>query len=164
MPRLAHLDQATGLPVRRVKLVRHENAALGDLVHVEIKKQGRIPYGSGHRKLGRTIGDRNNKMQGRGYSFLHHVVDDHSRLTYSDIFTDENNETAAGFWISENGFFENHGNTVKRVLTYNGSSYRSDTFTAALCKTISHKFTRPYRTQTNGKVERFKRTLAQEWA
>lgn len=164
MPRLAYLDQSTGLPVRRQKPVRYEHAAPGDMVHVDIKKQGRIPDGGGHRMLGRTIGNRNNKKQGRGYSFLHHAVDDHSRLAYSEILTDEKKETAAGFWIRANAFFESHGITVKRVLTDNGSCYRSGAFTAALGDTVVHKFTRPYRPQTNGKVERFNRTLAQEWA
>lgn len=164
MPRLAYLDQATGLPVRRPKPVRYEHPTPGDLVHVDIKKQGRIPDGGGHRMLGRTIGNRNNKKQGRGYSFLHHAVDDNSRLAYSEILADEKKETASAFWIRANAFFEAHGITVKRVITDNGSCYRSAAFTAALGDSITHKFTRPYRPQTNGKVERFNRTLAQEWA
>lgn len=164
LPRLAYLDQATGLPVRRPKPVRYEHEHPGDLVHVDIKKQGRIPDGGGHRMLGRMIGNRNNKKQGRGYSFLHHAVDDNSRLAYSEILADEKQETAAGFWLRANLFFESHGITVKRVLTDNGSCYRSRVFSAALGPAITHKFTRPYRPQTNGKVERFNRTLAQEWA
>jgi transposase InsO family protein len=164
MPRLAYLDHATGLPIRRPKPVRYEHAAPGDLVHVDIKKQGRIPDGGGHRKFGRTIGNRNNNKQGRGFSFLHHAVDDHSRLAYSEILGDERKETACAFWHRANAFFEAHGITVKRVITDNGSCYRSKAFTAALGDGIAHKFTRPYRPQTNGKVERFNRTLAQEWA
>lgn len=164
MPKLSWLDQATGLPVRRQKPIRYEHPAPGDLVHVDIKKQGRIPDGGGHRKFGRTIGSRNNKKQGRGYSFLHHAVDDHSRLAYSEILGDEKKDTAAGFWTRANAFFQDHGITVKRVLTDNGSCYRSGAFTEALGDDITHKFTRPYRPQTNGKVERFNRTLAQEWA
>lgn len=164
MPRLTHIDQGTGLPVRRPAAVRYEHPNPGDLVHVDIKKQGRIPDGGGHRKLGRTIGNRNNNKHGRGYSFLHHAVDDHSRLAYSEILTDEKKETAAGFWIRANAFFSSHGITVKRVITDNGSCYRSHPFAAALGERIAHKFTRPYRPQTNGKVERFNRTLAQEWA
>lgn len=88
MPRLTHIDQATGLLARRPKVIRCEHAIPGDLVHVDIKKQGRIPDGSGHRKFGRTNRNRNNN-KGRGYSFLHHAVDDHSRLAYSEILTDE---------------------------------------------------------------------------
>jgi transposase InsO family protein len=164
MPHLTHIDQATGLPARRPKAIRYEHAAPGDLVHVDIKKQGRIPDGGGHRKFGRTIGNRNNNKNGRGYSFLHHAIDDHSRLAYSEILTDEKKETASAFWVRANTFFASHGITVKRVLTDNGSCYRSRAFTDALGEAITHKFTRPYRPQTNGKVERFNRTLAQEWA
>ncbi len=163
MPKLVYLDQATGLPVRRPKPVRYEKAVPGELVHVDIKKQGRIPDGGGHRKFGRTIGNRNNKRKGRGYSFLHHAVDDHSRLAYSEILADEKKETAAAFWIRANTFFANAGITVTAVMTDNGSCYRSRTFADAL-GTIEHVWTRPYRPQTNGKVERFNRTLAAEWA
>lgn len=163
MPKLVYLDQATGLPVRRPRAVRYEKAAPGDLVHVDIKKQGRIPGGGGHRMFGRTIGNRNNNKQGRGYSFLHHAVDDHSRLAYSEILTDEKKETAAGFWLRANTFFAEAGITVTAVMTDNGSCYRSGAFATALGQ-IKHVWTRPYRPQTNGKVERFNRTLAQEWA
>ncbi|HEX4444811.1 MAG TPA: IS481 family transposase [Galbitalea sp.] len=166
MPKLVWLDQATGLPVRRTKPVRYEKAAPGELVHVDIKKQGRIPDGGGHRMLGRQAGKRHNTNHGRpgrGYSFLHHAVDDHSRLAYSEILTDEKKETAAGFWLRANAFFAAAGITVTAVMTDNGSCYRSRTFAAALGD-IKHVWTRPYRPQTNGKVERFNRTLATEWA
>lgn len=163
MPKLGYLDQATGLPVRRAKPVRYERATPGELVHVDIKKQGRIPDGGGHRKLGRTIGNHNNHRQGRGYAFLHHAIDDHSRLAYSEILADERKETAAGFWVRANAFFTAAGITVQAVMTDNGSCYRSRAFAAALGG-IKHVWTRPYRPQTNGKVERFNRTLAEEWA
>ena len=163
MPKLAYLDQATGLPVRRAKPIRYEKATPGELVHVDIKKQGRIPDGGGHRKFGRTIGNRNNHHGGRGYSFLHHAVDDHSRLAYSEILGDEKKETAAAFWVRANTFFAEAGITVTAVMTDNGSCYRSGAFAAALGE-IKHVRTRPYRPQTNGKVERFNRTLAEEWA
>jgi transposase InsO family protein len=163
MPKLVYLDQATGLPVRRPKPVRYERSAPGELVHVDIKKQGRIPNGGGHRVLGRLAGRKNNPRTGRGYSFLHHAVDDHSRLAYSEILDDEKKETAAGFWIRANAFFEAAGITVTAVMTDNGSCYRSHAFAAALGD-IKHVWTRPYRPQTNGKVERFNRTLATEWA
>ncbi len=101
MPPLAHLDQATGLPIRKPKPVRYEKAAPGELVHVDIKKLGRIPDGGGHRIHGRTIGNHNNHKQSRtkglGYSFLHHAVDNHSRVAYSEILDDERKETASGF-------------------------------------------------------------------
>jgi transposase InsO family protein len=164
MPLLRHLDQNTGLAVRRPTPHRYEHPAPGDLVHVDIKKLGRIPDGGGHRKFGRTIGNRHNKKHGRGYAFLHHAVDDHSRLAYSEILDDERKETAAAFWKRAKQCFSDHGIVVKRVLTDNGSCYRSKVFAQALGSDIKHKKTRPYRPQTNGKVERFNRTLNQEWA
>ena len=164
MPRLAWLDQATGLPVRRPKPVRYEKAAPGELVHVDIKKQGRIPDGGGHRMLGRVTGRRDKGHKGgRGYSFLHHAVDDYSRVAYSEILGDEKKETAAAFWSRANTFFESIGVTVTAVMTDNGACYRSHAFAAVLGE-IKHVWTRPYRPQTNGKVERFNRTLATEWA
>ncbi|WP_288337962.1 IS481 family transposase [uncultured Gordonia sp.] len=164
MPLLRHLDQSTGLPVRRPAPRRYEHDAPGDLIHVDIKKLGRIPDGGGHRKLGRTIGNRHNKKQRPGYAFLHHAIDDHSRLAYSEILTDERKETAAAFWDRAHTFFETYGITVKRVLTDNGACYRSRAFAEALGPDIKHKKTRPYRPQTNGKAERFNRTLGSEWA
>ena len=166
MPKLVYLDQATGLPVRRTKPVRYEKSAPGELVHVDIKKQGRIPDGGGHRVVGRQIGKQHNNTHGRGgrgYSFLHNAVDDHSRLAYSEILGDEKKETAAGFWIRANTFFQDAGITVTAVMTDNGACYRSRDFATALGD-IKHVWTRPYRPQTNGKVERFNRTLAAEWA
>ncbi|MDJ0455539.1 DDE-type integrase/transposase/recombinase, partial [Gordonia amicalis] len=88
--------------VRRPRPRRYEHPEPGDMIHVDIKKLGRIPNGGGHRKLGRTIGNRNNKKNGRGYAFVHHAVDDHTRLAYSEILGDERKETAAGFWSRAN--------------------------------------------------------------
>ncbi|WP_312856696.1 IS481 family transposase [Arthrobacter mobilis] len=163
MPALACLDQATGLPVRRPAPRRYEHAAPGDLVHVDIKKLGRIPDGGGHRALGRAKG-RRNRRPGTGYAYLHHAVDDHSRLAYSEILPDEKQATAAGFWTRAAAFFTAHGAMVKAVLTDNGSCYRSRAFAASLGPQVKHRRTRPYRPQTNGKVERFNRTLTTEWA
>ena len=166
MPLLHHLDQVTGLPVRKPRAIRYERAVAGELVHVDIKKQGRIPNGGGHRFVGRQVGKRHNDGHGRGgrgYAFLHHAVDDHTRLAYSEILDDERKETAAAFWLRANAFFAAAGITVTAVMTDNGSCYRSRDFAAAL-GTIKHVWTRPYRPQTNGKVERFNRTLATEWA
>jgi len=163
MPLLVHLDQATGLPVRKPKPVRYEMATPGELVHVDIKKLGRIPDGGGHRMLGRQAGKRNSRKQGRGYAYLHHAVDDHSRVAYSEILDDERGATAAAFWERARAFFADLGVCVTAVLTDNGSCYRSRLFAVALGD-AKHRRTRPYRPQTNGKVERFNRTLAQEWA
>jgi transposase InsO family protein len=175
MPKLVYLDQATGLPVRRPKAIRYEKTVPGALVHVDIKKQGRIPDGGGWHAHGRGSAQdrragaardraaRRGASASRGYSFHHHAIDDHSRLAYSEILGDEKKETAAGFWIRANAFFNSVGITVTAVMTDNGACYRSRNFAAALGD-IKHVWTRPYRPQTNGKVERFNRTLAQEWA
>ena len=161
--RLRWLDRATGRVIRR-----YERATPGELVHVDIKKLGRIPDGGGHKKLGRTLGNHNNthhnKQKRLGYAYLHNAVDDHSRLAYTEILGDERKETAAAFWQRANNYFTSCGITVTRVLTDNGACYRSTLFAAALGETITHKRTRPYRPQTNGKVERFNRTLLDEWA
>jgi transposase InsO family protein len=163
MPLLVHVDRATGLLVRAPKPVRYELARPGELVHVDIKKLGRIPDGGGHRVLGRQAGTRNKKKPGIGYAYLHHALDDHSRLAYSEILGDERKETAAAFWGRARDFFAGLGVSVAAVLTDNGGCYRSRAFATALEGT-KHRRTRPYRPQTNGKVERFDRTLAAEWA
>jgi transposase InsO family protein len=173
LARLTHMDRATGQPIRR-----YERAAPGELVHVDIKKLGNIPDGGGHKVHGRTIGGRNSSAHrdpsrprtigGRanlGYSYLHNAVDDHSRLAYTEILPDETKETAAAFWQRAQTFFHTNGITVERVLTDNGSCYRSRLWRDTLTRAgITHKRTRPYRPQTNGKVERFNRTLLDEWA
>lgn len=177
MPVLANTDQATGLPVRRPDPVRYEKQAPGDLIHVDIKKQGRIPDGGGWRAFGRgSVQDRTARAAGdraaragapasRGYRYLHHAVDDHSRVAYSEICDDEKKETAAGFMTRALTFFESIGVAVKAVMTDNGACYRSRVFSQVLDDAkIGHKWTRPYRPQTNGKVERFNRSLAAEWA
>lgn len=176
MPLLVNVDQSTGLPVRKPKPKRYEVDRPGQLVHVDIKKQGRIPDGGGWRAHGRGSGPdhragvartrakRAGAAGSRGYRYLHHAVDDHSRVAYSEILDDERKETAAGFWTRANVFFTGIGVTVTAVMTDNGACYRSHTFAAALGETIKHKRTKPYHPQTNGKVERFNRTLATEWA
>jgi transposase InsO family protein len=176
MPLLAHLDQMTGLPVRRPRPVRYEASAPGELVHVDIKKLGKIPDGGGWRVHGRgSAQDRRSAVARdragragesptRGYAFLHHAVDSYSRLVYSEQLADERKETAAGFWERARAFFADAGIKVTAVMTDNGSCYRSKAFAAALGENVKHRRTRPYRPQTNGKVERFNRTLAAEWA
>jgi transposase InsO family protein len=178
--RLSWTDPATGVPVRAVRrqVKRYERAAPGDLIHVDIKKLGRIPDGGGHRVHGRARGGRNSsahrdpgrprKVHGRpnlGYAFLHHAVDDYSRYAYSEILADEKKETATAFMARALTHFTSVGITTARVMTDNGSCYRSRMFETLLADNdIKHLWTRPYRPQTNGKVERFNRTLQEEWA
>jgi transposase InsO family protein len=176
MPLLANIDQSTGLPVRKPKPHRYEASTPGELVHLDVKKLGRIPAGGGWRAHGRgstqdrAAGSARDKAAragaapSRGYSFLHHAIDDHSRLAYSEILTDEKKETAAAFWVRARAFFNDAGISVRAVMTDNGACYRSRAFTAALGTAVKHRRTRPYRPQTNGKAERFNRSLGTEWA
>ena len=170
LAKLRWLDRATGRVVRRMT-----QTFCGELVHVDVKKLGKIPAGGGWRMLGRTKGNHNSKADKssgrrskhgdplRGHHFLHTAIDGYSRLAYSEILTDERKETAAAFWVRANAYFAKSGITVRKVLTDNGACYRSFAFRDAL-GAIEHRWTRPYRPQTNGKVERFHRTLADEWA
>ena len=166
--RLRDLD-VSGADLRE-PIQRYEWARPGDMIHVDVKKLGRIPDGGGHRIHGRASAQHRaaERAKGKGpragYVYLHSAVDDHSRLAYTEELIDEKGATAAGFWQRAIKFFRRHGiRKIRRVLTDNGSCYRSRIFNLALGRT-RHKFTRPYRPQTNGKVERFNRTLAREWA
>jgi transposase InsO family protein len=165
--RLRDLD-VDGLEQRRAaKASRYEHTAPGELIHLDVKKIGRIPDGGGWRVHGKgSVQDRAARRQRVGYVYLHSAVDDHSRLAYTEELLDEKGATAAGFWTRAAKFFRRHGiRKIKRVLSDNGACYRSFAFNAALAKTrTKHKWTRPYRPQTNGKVERYQRTLAREWA
>lgn len=166
-PPLAWTDPATGVRTkwRRTKANSYVHQAPGDLVHVDIKKLGRIPDGGGWRVVGRAQGQKNTRRGKIGYWYIHNAVDDHSRLDYSELLNDEKADTAAEFWKRAHAYFQSVGITVKRVLTDNGACYRSRVFGAALGKNnVKHKRTRPYRPQTNGKVERFNRTMLEEWA
>ena len=112
-----------------------------------------------------TTGQRRSRKPVIGYSYIHSAVDDRSRLAYSEVLPDERQQTAIAFWQRANAFFTDHGITVERVLTDNGACYKSKLFTQTLAAAgIAHKKIRPYRPQTNGKVERFNRTLLDEWA
>jgi hypothetical protein len=156
-PRLQWTDPATGARIKTSRAAKrsYEHPAPGDLVHVDVKKLGRIPDGGGHRIHGELQGKRNRRSSapaGRGWAFIHNAVDDHSRLAYCEIHSDERKETAAAFWNRANAYFDSVGITVRRVLTDNGNAYRSQLFADALGEAITHKRTRPYRPQTNGKV------------
>jgi transposase InsO family protein len=153
-------DRATDVaPIRRYQRDRP-----GELIHVDVKKISGIPAGGGWRIHGRgrapTV-----KRSSTGYRFIHTALDDRTRLAYSEILTDEQAVTAAAFWRRAHTWFAAHGITVERALTDNGSCYRSKLWLAALADTaVKPKRTRPYRPQTNGKVERFHRILLEEWA
>ena len=163
---LAWTDPATGAPLRarRRMVKRYEYDAPGGLIHMDIKKLGRIPDGGGHRVHGIKNGWKRKKSQKPGWAYLHHAMDDHSRLVYSEILTDERKETVAGFWSRATAFFASAGIRIQRLLTDNGSAYRSRYFAERIGEGITHIRTRPYRPQTNGKVERFNQILLTEWA
>ena len=171
--RLSHVDVKTGEPARR-----YEHEKPGALIHVDVKKLGNIPDGGGWRFVGRSQGMRNRSATalrtGRrgiagdmttGHAFVHTVIDDHSRVAYAEIHDDEKAATAIGVLQRAVSWFADHGVTVERVLSDNGSAYRSHAWRHA-CNDlgIRPKFTRPRRPQTNGKIERFHRTLADGWA
>lgn len=169
-PPLAWTDPATGVRIKwaRRKVHSYVHEAPGDLIHVDVKKLGKIPDGGGWRFVGPQQGRKNRSNPttgGRGYWYIHNAVDDCTRLAYSETLTDEKKETAVAFWQRAQTYFEAAGITIKRVLTDNGSCYRSMAWKQTLADAaITHKRTRPYRPQTNGKVERFNRTMLEEWA
>jgi transposase InsO family protein len=157
--RLAWMDRPTGRVIRRI-----ETSQPGELVHVDTKRLGRIPPGGGWRALGpESTGAHRHKPIRIGYVYVHSAVDACSRVAYSEILDDEKAQTCAGFWRRAHVWFADHGINVERVLTDNAWAYCGPTFEAAL-GTITHSRIRPYRPQTNGKVERFNRTLLDEWA
>jgi transposase InsO family protein len=152
--------------------VRYQRSRPGELVHVDVKKLGRIVGGAGWRVRGgpqhynRTFTDKDGHRRTTvGYEFVHVAVDDYSRLAYAEVLPDEKAATAIGFLRRAVGFYRRYGIQVERILTDNGSAYRS-TVHALACRRlrIKHLRTRPYRPQTNGKAERFIRTLLHGWA
>lgn len=169
--RLSHIDRVTGEPLRR-----YEHPYPGSLIHVDVTKFGNIPDGGGHRYLGRQQGGMNKRQSSAltrgdnyralsGTAFVHTVLDDHSRVAYAEICSDEKALTAIGVLERALVWFAEHGVTVERVLSDNGSAYKSFAWRDACTRLdIAHKRTRPYRPQTNGKIERFHRTLADGWA
>jgi transposase InsO family protein len=165
VPRLAQCDPLTGQVIRatRRSARRYEHTYPGSLIHIDVKKLGRVPDGGGWRAHGRS-----EKVRGRGigYDYVHTAIDDHSRLAYAEIHTDEKGTTAAGFLARAAAFYSAHGMTVERVISDNAFAYRNSRAfrdTAAELG-IVQKFIRPHCPWTNGKVERLNRTLATEWA
>ncbi len=149
--RLAFLDRPTGRLIRR-----YERDRPGKLIHVDVKKLGRIPDGGGHRTLGRQAGRATRSNV--GFDYVHSAVDDHSRLAYSEIHPDETATTCAGFLTRAAAFFHRQGITrIERVLTDNARAYRKClAWKNALADLgATGKLTRLYRPQSNGKVERF---------
>ena len=171
--RLSHIDRVTGEPIRR-----YEHPHPGSLIHVDVTKFGNIPDGGGWRFVGKQQGDRNRNLtrdrtgeRSRKYypkvgtAFLHTVIDDHSRVAYVEICEDEKGATAVGVLQRAVAWFADHGVAVERVLSDNGSAYKSNVWRETCTELgITAKRTRPYRPQTNGKIERFHRTLADGWA
>jgi transposase InsO family protein len=166
MPYLRECDPLTGVVIRASKrtTARYERDRPGELVHVDVKKLGRIPDGGGWRAWGR---DRVKRTARVGYDYVHSAVDDHTRLAYSEIHLDEQGDTAAGFLIRASEFFASCGiDRIDEVMTDNHWSYtRSHAFADALGVVGARHLTiRPHCPWQNGKVERFNRTLQTEWA
>ena len=171
--RLRYIDRVTGERIRR-----YEHPYPGAMIHVDVTKFGNIPDGGGHRFLGRQAGERNSRLTANrtgkrtssghprlGTAFVHTVIDDYSRIAYAEIHQDEKAVTAIGVLQRAVQWFAARQVTVEKVLSDNGSAYRSHAWRDA-CQQLGvvPKRTRPYRPQTNGKVERFHRTLNDGWA
>ncbi|MFY9586927.1 MAG: IS481 family transposase [Actinomycetota bacterium] len=159
LSRLSHIDRPTGIPIRRYQMDRP-----GELVHVDVKKLARIPAGGGWRILGRTAGY--NSYSGVGYDYIHSAVDDCSRLAFSQIRADETGGSCSEFLIAAAKAFAEIGITIERVMTDEARNYTDSRLFQEACRSrgIRHTTTGPYRPRINGKVERFNRTLAEEWA
>lgn len=156
LSRLRHLDPPTSRPIR------YEKNVPGELIHVDVKKFGKIPAGGGWRLHGKGNVVRTRKV---GHTFLHEAVDDHSRMAYAEFCDDETAITSLGFMMRAQQWFADRGITIQAVMTDNGSPYVSQIWADTLeSVNIDHIRIRPRRPQTNGKVERFGRTLATEWA
>jgi transposase InsO family protein len=168
VPRLAVCDPMTGEVIRASKTtaVRYERDRPGELVHMDVKKVGRIPDGGGWRAHGRQMGKTAAQKKARiGYDYVHSVVDDHSRYAYSEILDDEKAATAAAFFERAIEHFAGHGIAIEALMTDNHWTYTHSKALAAILERIGarHLLIRPHCPWQNGKVERFNRTLQTEW-
>lgn len=171
VPHLSAIDPITGEAVRssRRSANRYEHRTAGSLVHVDVKKLGRIPTGGGWRLHGRdaavSVANRHKKIR-IGYDYVHTAIDDHTRLAYSEVLPDEKDLTCAEFLHRAMAWFADHGVRVRRLLTDNAMVYRRGTNWGAVCVAwqLKRRFIRPGCPWTNGKAERFNRTLLNEWA
>jgi transposase InsO family protein len=162
---LGRLDRGDRATASKLPPQRYQRERPGELVHVDIKKLAAIRDGGGWRMHGRGAANGTGTHSGVGYRYLHTALDDRSRVVYSEILDDEQGDTAAAFWRRAVAALTDQGIVVERVLTDNGACYRSRAWAAACAELgVVHKRTRPYRPQTNGKVERFHRILLEEWA
>jgi transposase InsO family protein len=168
MPFLRELDPVSGVAIRASKTtaVRYERDKPGELVHMDVKKIGRIPDGGGWRAHGRAAAspqrDRTSKT---GFDYVHSLVDDHSRLAYSEVLTDEKGATCAGFLARAADYFAAHGiDRIKRVMTDNAWAYKYSLRPVVADLGAKQVFIKPHCPWQNGKVERFNRTLQTEWA
>jgi transposase InsO family protein len=169
VPHLAVIDPITGEPVRSSRRSgnRYEHPTPGSMIHVDVKKLGRIPTGGGWRLHGRaaTVAHKHKPVK-IGYDYVHTAIDDHTRLAYSEVLPDEKDHTCAGFLHRALAWFATHGIRVRRVLTDNALVYRRGTDWGWVCSAwqLKRRFTKPGCPWTNGKAERFNRTLLTEWA
>jgi transposase InsO family protein len=167
-PRLAALDPMTGQLIRATKttVVRYERSRPGELVHMDVKKLARIPDGGGWRAHGRAAGSTSRRRSTVvGYDYVHSLVDDHSRLAYSEIHSDEKGVTCAAFLARAAAYFAEHGiDRIERVMTDNAWAYKWSLREVITALGARQKFIKPHCPWQNGKVERLNRTLTTEWA
>jgi len=169
VPRLAECDPLTGEVIRASKTtaVRYERPTPGDLVHMDVKKIGRIPDGGGWRARGRAATDREKWRRRVGFDYVHSAIDDHSRFAYSEVLSDERGPTCAGFLARAAAFFADHSiGSIRQVMTDNHWSYKRSVDVADVVAALGaeHIFIKPHCPWQNGKVERLNRTLQIEWA
>jgi transposase InsO family protein len=169
VPYLRECDPLTGEVIRSSKTtaVRYERDTPGDLVHMDVKKLGRIPPGGGWKAHGRARREETYDRTRIGFDYVHSLVDDHSRLAFSEILPDEKGSTCAGFLLRAAAYFAEHGiDQIRQVMTDNHLSYSrsNDVRNAIAALAAEHIFIRPHCPWQNGKVERLNRTLQTEWA